>query len=146
MNEIKFNELVSKEYIWKNGTYAIVAKLMPLNDWERWSFRAGKNSKVRVSVGERDFVNVSVRLVDLAGKKDIAYKFVWMSFSTFRDFNEEYYAVKNPITGCDPKDWWKNREALAVLSVVDNLLEDTLYFRMRECGGVESAEFTKKSI
>lgn len=145
MDKIKFNELTNKMYIWQNSIWLLAVKIMPLNDWERWSFRAGKNGKVRVSVGKEDFVNVSVQLQHIK-KGIVEYRFLWESFSYFENFNKEFYAVFDPITGCDPQDWWKDRECISVLELACDMLEGTICTSVREHGALEEMHFTKKSI
>jgi len=147
---IKFTDYVGKNgksYHWVTPGYDFVVVLKPLNDWERWSIRGGKNNKVRMIVGKNDFINVSVFIVNRTTTQSETYRFQWVSFSEFERLQkEEFYAIKNPITGCEYPDWWYDKKITSIFEIMDDMLSGTRYEEALNCGGIESATFVEKNI
>lgn len=146
---IKFTDYVGKNgktYHWVTPRYDFVAVLKPLNDWERWSIRGGKNNKVHMIVGKEDFINISVFIIDRMTNKQETYRFQWVSFSEFEKLQkEEFYAVKNPICA-EFQEWWKDEKVISILNIMDDMLSGTRYEEALNCGGIESANLVEKNV
>ncbi len=151
MNEIEFIDYVGrntgKAYHWTTPRYDFIACLKPLNCWEQWSIRGGKNGKVRMLVGPEDFINVSAYIVDTLKGEVKTYRFQWTTFSEFEKYQGNLYPIKmSSITGCDPKPWWTDKKANSILQVLGNILDGTVFNEAFECGGIESSEYWEKEL